>query len=1132
MENKKENGTTPENLKNKKESNVFDEAAGFSGLSNEEVQKSGNFFDNLKEFVSVKKEELETTIAQQSKARKEKSEKARKEKAAFKDIPEDNETIIADGFEMEKTEAAAIIAGAKDELAEKHQEISDKLEAEKAEVAAIINEKKEELAENVQEIKDNIEAEKAEAAIGLSEAKVQLDEKHQEIADKFEEDKADATALLSEKKEELNEKAEEIKDNIEAEKAEAAIGFAEAKVQLDKKHQAVSETVHEDKAKIDKVFKEKIKKLTIKKDKVKSEKVRSERPKAKTFTFIMAILMCLFLLACLGAVIGAFLFAAKLCEDKPTLVVEDLVAPDSSTIYDSEGNKIMELGMYLRENISYEEMPNTLIDAFLAIEDSRFFEHFGFDIPRFTKAALENVRTRDFSQGGSTITMQLIKNTYFSIDADADSTIAAREGMSGIKRKMQEIVLALELENRTEITKQEIIAMYINKVNYGNNIRGVQKAAQYYFGKDAKNLTLTESAFLAGLINSPNSYNPYNDKFKYDNGYLDPEIEYLENGTERRNEVLNLMVDHGYISEAEAKLAKSVRLEDLLVGIDVSFTELNEKYQSYIDAVIDEVEETTGESPYRVGMEIYTNMNPYMQEYVYDMQNEEEYVGIEFPNELCQSAIVVMDNQNGAIEALGGGRGENEEARQFNRATSAYLNPGSSIKPVIDYALCIDVLGYATSHTFTDQPYYLYDGNVLISNYDHAYHGDMLMTEALGRSQNTPAVQALAAVVEEKSEDFVVDYMNSIGFKFDYSDFDLQFAIGGNRCLVTPLQLAGAHAMFMNGGKYIRPHCVNYIVYNGKNRENFVADTVGKQIISDATAWMVAYLEEYNMTGNFSSLMWYCKRYIDYPLYGKTGTTDWGDSGLEYGIPEGATKDSWLVMQTNKYTISCWTGYDKLEKGAYFTTAEYQDNTKSKIVTKLLQELETHHSGTYDPYTPLAMPDSVTEITHVKGAYPYAEPSGGYPTVKGYIAKKALADHPLGTVNEAMDYAKEHKKYIDGGIANLNGAYDGGTVWVTFGTGAGESGFCTGDACDLSSSNVYGETTYAAGPIWFPHWTAIYSGGALPPYFYTITSDTGESIVNATEETSFSEEIGGSRVTVCVSTSSSSSQSCIALSAG
>ena len=865
-----------------------------------------------------------------------------------------------------------------------------------------------------------------------------------------------------------------------------------------------------------------------KEKKVKKEK--EKRPKANKLVFALAILMCILLFICLVGAIGAFYFAYKLCEDKPTLEVSDLESPDSSVIFDSDGNKIMELGMYLRDNVDYVEMPNCLIDAFLAIEDSRFFEHPGFDIPRFTKAAMANVRTRDFSQGGSTITMQLIKNSYFSIDADADSTIAARQGMSGIKRKMQEIVLALELENIKKLPKQEIIALYINKVNYGNNIRGVQKAAQYYFGKDAKNLNLTESAFLAGLINSPNTYNPYNDLYKHDNYYLDPDSEYRQNAIERRNEVLDLMVMHGYISEKEADLAKSVRIEDLLSGTDESFAEVNDKYQGYIDAVIDEIIEVTGESPYEVGMEIYTNMNAYMQEYIYDLQNEADYVGIYFPNELCESAVVVLDNQNGAIEALGGGRGETEQARQFNRATSAYLNPGSSMKPIIDYALCIEELGYATSHTFTDMPYYLYGGNVLISNYDHKYYGDMMMTEALGRSQNTPAVQALAAVVDAKGEEFVVDYLNSIGFKFDYSDFDLQFAIGGNRCLVTPLQLAGAHAMFINGGRYIKPHTVNYIVYHD-GRENFVADKQGKQILSPETAWMVAYLEEYNMTGGFSSLMWYCKNYLRYPLYGKTGTTDWGDSGKDFGIPEGANKDSWLVMQTNKYTISCWTGYDKLERGAYFTSSEYQENTKSKIVTKVLQELEEHHLGEYDPTVPIEKPEGVVEFRHIKGAYPYAEPDGSYETTTGYISAKSLEEHPLVSSAEALEVARKNIKEIKGGIGAIGGSYDGENLYIAFGGGGGATnGLCSGE-CDLSTTNYEGDTTYASGRVWFPHWNAVYLGSATPPFYFIITSDTGETIGGETDGFEIGLTIGGGSVNACVGTSPESVTSCVTIPA-
>lgn len=844
----------------------------------------------------------------------------------------------------------------------------------------------------------------------------------------------------------------------------------------------------------------------------KEKKVKEKRPKGRKVTFVFAILTCIILFFCILGACGAGLFAYKLCEDKPELEVTDLISPDSSTIYDNEGNKIMQIGMYLRENIDYDEMPNCLIDAFLAVEDSRFFEHIGFDIPRFTKAILANLSSGDFSQGGSTITMQLVKNSYFSIDAGEDSTIASREGMSGIKRKMQEIVMSLELELFKDVSKQDIIAMYINKVNYGNNIRGVEKAAEYYFGKSAKDLNLGESAFLAGIINSPNANNPYNQLYKYDSEYLSPDIDYLYNATQRRNEVLNLMVQHGYISEDEATLAKSVRIQDLLVGASNDFGNTNEKYQGYIDAVIDEVEEMTGESPYDVGMNIYTNMNAYMQEYVYDMQNEAEYTKIKFPNDLCQSAIVLMDNQTGAVEALGGGRGETDSARKFNRATSAYLNPGSSMKPIVDYSLAIEKLGWATSHTITDQPYYLYDGPVLISNFDHVYYGDMMMTEALGRSQNTPAVQTLAAVVGEIKEEGVIDYLNSIGFNFEYDDFDLQFAIGGSKCTATPEQMAGAHAIFMNGGKYIKPHTINYIQYVD-GRDDYVADTVGKQALSPETAWMTAYLERYNMEGSYSSLMWYCKR--DYPLYGKTGTTDWADAGVDYGIPVSSTKDSWLVMQTNRYTISCWTGYDELERGAYFTNAEYQENTKSKIVSAILDQLEEHASyKDYDPYVELAMPDGVVEIEHVKGSYPYAK-SGGEMT-KGYTSKAALEKQPLVTYDEAIEYSKQFTKEVNAGASDINATYDGSTIYVTFSVGSGEGGLISGESVDLSSTNAEGETTHAAGRVWFPHWITVYTGSAQPPYFYRVEVDGVVTAEGATDDTSFSAPASGRRCKACI----------------
>ena len=792
-------------------------------------------------------------------------------------------------------------------------------------------------------------------------------------------------------------------------------------------------------------------------------------------------------LICGGIVLGILL------QDKPELHAQDLKSPDSSIIYDSNGEKIMELGLYLRENIDYDEMPNSLIDAFVSIEDSRFFEHIGFDVPRFAKAFLVNLGTGDFSQGGSTLTMQLVKNSYFSVDDGINSKLAARSGLAGIKRKIQEIVMSIDLTLTNKASKKDVIAMYINKVNYGNNIRGVEKAAQYYFGKSANELNLSESAFLAGVVNSPNSVNPYNNK------YQDEEWDYLEAATNRRNEVLNLMLYHGYINETECELAKSIKIEDMLVGESDNFFETNEYCQGYIDRVIDEVIDTTGENPYVVGMNIYTNMDSYMQKLVYDMQNEEEYTGIEFPSDIMQNAIVVMNNQDGSIIALGGGRGETQGARQLNRATDSYLNPGSSIKPVFDYSLAFEKLGWATDHVLTDQPLYLYSGNALIANFDRVYFGDVTVLEAVERSINTTAVQTLSQVIDATSEEWVVDYLNSIGFEFSYDDFDLQFAIGGNRCLITPLQLAGAHAIFMNKGMYVTPHTVNHIEYVD-GREDYVADTVGHRAISEESAWLTAYLE-YNVIsgGNYSSAK---KIEQDYPVYAKTGTTDWGEGSAEFNVPAASTKDCWLVAQTNKYTISTWIGYDKLQMNSYFTNAEYNANTKSDIVKLLLEELEKHFTKEdgYDPYPGIEKPEGITTITHTLGAVPYTYSTGRFQTSTGYIAKSSL-DNLQMTSEDAL-LASLPVKDVCSFVSDLQGGISPeGNAVLTFAV-TQQTGNQVGTDVDVSTTNVYKETTHALSRSYFPHYNYnIIDNSTAISFEVVYDNDDGEEVVVATGST-------------------------------
>lgn len=820
----------------------------------------------------------------------------------------------------------------------------------------------------------------------------------------------------------------------------------------------------------------------------------SGRKKSSTGVFVLACIVTIICFLGLTGVCTGLFVANLMCEDIPDLKRADLGSTNSSVIYDSEGKVIAELGSYIRENVSYNELPNTLIDAFVAVEDSRFFEHFGFDVPRFAAAMIDVVRTKSFSQGGSTITMQLIKNSYFQ--TDEAGTTASRSGVSGVKRKVQEIVLAVQADR--EVGKKEILALYLNKVNFGSNIRGVEKAAQYYFGKTTSELNLSECAFLAGVINAPNRNNPYNnlERFK-GNKWISDDLDYLANATERRNEVLDLMVYHGYITEAEAVIAKNIKLEDLLLSNSDRFETTTGYFQSYIDAVIEEVQELTGYDPYTYAMKIYTCMDSHMQETVYNIQ--EGNTGLEFSNDEMQSAIVVLNNQTGELIALSGARNQ-DGARSFNRAVDAYIQPGSTIKPVFEYALAIEKLGWSTAHTITDQPVFFYDTDLLVTNSGtQGYTGDMLMTEAVARSLNTPAVQTLEAVLEIFDDDQCVEYLKALGF--DINNFDVQYAIGGSDLEVTPVQLCAAHAILMNGGYYIEPHTVLRIEFYD-DTETIELTYKKEQVISEQTAFIVASLEEYNVTGGWYNYMQNLKS--DYPVYAKTGTTDWGTTKEEYNIPVGAAKDGWQVAQTSNYSLVVWNGFDKAGYETYLTDADIRYNLKGKMARQLLDELETYFD--YNPKA-IEMPEGVTEIEIVKGAFPYIQYSEdyaelGYQKAKGYIKSDSLYAELL-----TLEQFEEQKETIVGSIKHV-------TVNTNSETNALNLiihgfGYFNNGRKDTSIVSVSGMTeVWSTGRYYFrnvnyvnpDHYYVMISGEGIN----TITIESDSPIINGTYEYDFS----------------------------
>lgn len=722
---------------------------------------------------------------------------------------------------------------------------------------------------------------------------------------------------------------------------------------------------------------------------LKEKKAKRKVNKVNVAAIIVSIVTLLGL-TCVCAGIGVIIYLLK---DKPDLNLSDFNTAESTIVYDNEGNQIYELGSVLRQNVEYEDLPNSLIDAFVAVEDSRFFEHGGFDVPRFAKAFISNLKTMSFSQGGSTFTMQLVKNTYFTSDEEGTGAVKS------IKRKVQEIALALQLEHNT--SKREIFTNYLNKLNFGGtnqNIRGVQKASQYYFGKNVNELNLEESAMLAGVVNSPYLFNPFN---------------YLEYAQERRDEVLYLMNYHGYISDNEYKLALATKVEDFLQS-----SSSNERgsgngtpYQAYIDYVVEEAYNLTGLDPYTTPMRIHTCMDIDVQTLMDNIQagNVDDY--FEYPDDEFEVASICIDNDTGEIIGILGGRNYADGgALLLNHATDQYKQPGSSIKPVLDYVQAFEVLGWSTSHCVTDKPLTYLGTDYIISNATNSYGGEMSLKYAVGMSLNTPAIQTIRELIDKKGNTYLVDYMTSLGYDIDLNDFDEQYGIGGKGLNVSCLQMAGAYSALMNNGYYTKPHTITKIEFlNEKAPVSPVYDS--KSIVSEQSCFLLSELLKNDVEGGYANLMGLFRN-DNYKVYAKTGTTNWGVEGAQFNIPNGAIKDGWVIACTSDYSVATWMGYEKGQVGkpSYMTYDIYNRNIKGKISKLILEETAEKFGYAKD----IAKPAGIKTITHIaKVGTPYVAPIEGmdeqYITT-GYInsASKlaSLVSPQSATVKELSENPK------------------------------------------------------------------------------------------------------------------------------
>jgi len=597
--------------------------------------------------------------------------------------------------------------------------------------------------------------------------------------------------------------------------------------------------------------------------------------------------------------------------------------------------------------------------------------------------------------------MQLVKNTYFT--DDESGTTASASGALGVKRKVQEIALALELENsQNSISKKLILQNYLNKLNFGGdrNIRGIEKASEYYFDKSVTDLNYIEAAMLAGVINAPTYYNPFY---------------YLDNANDRKDEVLYQMYNHGYISKLEYHLGLNTRIEDLLADPNANaITKANGDtsnaipYQAYVDAVVEEVIELTGQDPYSTTMHIYTYMNKGVQKVMDEIQVGAYSDYFEFPDDYFECASICIDNKTGEIIGILGGRNYSTGGQLLlNHATDQYKQTGSSIKPVLAYALAFENLGWATSHIITDKPIFIVGTDFVIKNSDGLYRGDVTLQTALGESLNTCAIQTLEQVISAKGRSYCVDYLNQLGMsQISVDTFTSNYAIGSYNMVASCEQMASSYAMLMNYGTYNEPHTVEKIVFtDGKSPINPTYET--KQVLSDAAAYLTTTLMRSNVT-NFSNGSSYGVVKDTYPVYAKTGTSTWEDEGEYYGIPAGSRKDSWLCACTSGYSIATWTGYEQAQIGrqSYITENVFYQRIQAKITNLILDA--TVENCDYKPIE-ISQPSSVSSITHIIGTFPYAQVISGMDPEFITTGLIKTSDAKLVTLNAEVENLDEDK---------------------------------------------------------------------------------------------------------------------------
>lgn len=761
---------------------------------------------------------------------------------------------------------------------------------------------------------------------------------------------------------------------------------------------------------------------------------RNKRLSKKNKMILNVALVCVILFVVLF-IAGAAYIVIK----APAFDPNNLKFTSMSELYDSKGNVFAKLGDENRTEISYDDLPEVLIDAIVATEDSKFFEHNGFDLARFSVATAKQLIGRG-GGGASTLTMQIVKNNY---------TSTVSKGLAGITRKFTDIYLSV-FKVEKKYTKKEILEFYVNDSYLGNGAYGVEQASQNYFGKSVSELNLAEASFIAGLFQAPAGYDPYN---------------YPDKAENRRLTVLKLMKRHGYITDEELAIASSKNISTLVVKTKVNSS--YSEYQGYIDTVVDELNNEYGINPYTTPLKVYTALNRDKQDFVNKVMNGEAWT---WENSKAQSGVVMTESATGEVIAVGAGRNKNVQ-RSYNFATMTNKQIGSTAKPIFDYGPAIEYLGYGTVNYVDDSPT-TYSDNTPISNSDGSYKGILPLYQALGYSRNIPALKIFQTVVKQAGNSKILEFASSLGLSpevcskgyiynrtkklcINVSDgstakptsvheahaigsFTGEDEKGGSRN--SPMTMAGAYGAFSNGGYYVKPHTIKKFVYK-ETEETTVAESQEqfkkKQVMDKATAWMISYSLHWSATEGMAKT---AANISGVDVAAKTGTTNFDKETIKkYGLSSRALNDLWVCGYSSKYTLTMWYGYDKIYKDAY-SNQSTSWRTRDSFYKNLAENLFDKDGSTF------TKPDNVVEVAVIKNSMPLKAANEYTPDSMKVIGYFKKGTEPKGTANVTENTLSS--------VSNLKAKVNGTSVTLTW------NGISANDLLKIDSDDSYGNVGY------------------------------------------------------------------------